>query len=179
MPIIKTTTFKNDLEKTVKFEAWCQANDTNISQVLRGFIDSIIEDSGELTLKPRLKESRRKITISCSPEDFEKFEILALKEKQTVSSLCGSIFATYIRNAPKPPRRERYIAIKALRQIMGIGINVNQIAEVMNKSVFTGKRYAPAKRELEAIKNEIKIIHSEFLQYGKGLLKFQKGEADE
>ncbi|MBW4710756.1 hypothetical protein KX928_23445 [Roseobacter sp. YSTF-M11] len=51
--------------------------------------------------------------------------------------------------------------------------NLNQMATVMNRGVFTGDIYAPTKAEMQALRREVQALRAELSKYASGRFTFQ------
>ncbi|WP_261397318.1 plasmid mobilization relaxosome protein MobC [Leisingera aquaemixtae] len=69
--------------------------------------------------------------------------------------------------------------MSGLRQIQGLATNVNQIAYAMNRGVFTGDSYAPARAEVEQLRNDVAELRQQVREFARGRLAFQLGLDEE
>ena len=91
------------------------------------------------------------------------------------STWAARLLTARLRSAPQPVKGERRPIQYAFRQLRGMATNLNQIATVMNRGVFTGDRYAPSKAELNALRQEVQALRGELASYASGRFRFQSG----
>ena len=88
----------------------------------------------------------------------------------------SQLLTARLRSAPQPVKGKRKAIQAAFRQLRGMAINLNQMATVMNRSVFTGDGYAPTKEEMQALRREVQALRADLAKYAGGRFAFQTGE---
>ncbi|WP_254604354.1 plasmid mobilization relaxosome protein MobC [Leisingera sp. ANG59] len=97
----------------------------------------------------------------------------------TPSTLAANLLTARLRAAPQPTARDRRRFMAGLRQIHGLSTNVNQIAYAMNRGVFTGDSYAPARNEMAQLRREVAELRQQVRDFARGRLVFQLGLEEE
>ncbi len=126
---------------------------------------------------PRPTKARRegKVTVRLGQEVRRALEREAKSQHVPVSTWASRLLTARVRSAPQPVAGERKIIQAAFRQLRGMATNLNQMATVMNRGVFTGDSYAPTKEELQAMRREVQALRSELAKYAGGRFAFQIG----
>lgn len=148
------------------------------SDFLRLMIDQVTEGVEAVAAEDAEPAKRRqaKVTVRL-PEDVS--EVLAADAKGqgvTPSTWAATILMAKFRNAPQPVKSQRTAIQRAFRQLRGMATNVNQMATLMNRGVFTGSGYAPSRVELAALREEVSVLRSELARFAGGQFEIQKVE---
>lgn len=164
-----------------KFGAVAAAEGLTVSDLLRLMIDQVTEDvvmaEGQSSEAKPKREA--KVTVRL-PDDVAEFLTEDAKAQGvTPSTWAATILMAKFRSAPQLVKPQRNAVQKAFRQLRGIAININQIAAVMNRGVFTGDNYAPSKIELLALRSEVSDLRSQLAKFAGGQFEIQKVEVGE
>ena len=159
-----------------RFEAVAAGHGLTSSEFLRQVIETV---SGEAELpdqRPTKARREGKVTVRLGQEVRQALEREAQTQNVPVSTWASRLLTARVRSAPQPVTGERKVIQAAFRQLRGMATNLNQMATVMNRGVFTGDSYAPTKDGLQAMRREIQALRSELAKYAGGRFAFQIGE---
>ena len=127
--------------------------------------------------KPTRARREGKVTVRLGQEVRQSHWSARRKSQHVpVSTWASRLLTARVRSAPQPVAGERKIIQAAFRQLRGMATNLNQMATVMNRGVFTGDSYAPTKEELQAMRREVQALRAELAKYAGGRFTFQIGE---
>lgn len=160
----------------IRFEAVAAEHGLTSSEFLRQVIETV---SGEAELpdqRPTKARREGKVTVRLGQEVRQVLEREAQTQNVPVSTWASRLLTARVRSAPQPVAGERKIIQAAFRQLRGMATNLNQMATVMNRGVFTGDGYAPTKDELQAMRREVQALRTELAKYAGGRFRFQIGE---
>lgn len=125
--------------------------------------------------KPTKARREGKVTVRLGQDVRQALEREARSQHVPVSSWAARLLTARVRSAPQPVKSERKIIQAGFRQLRGMATNLNQMATVMNRGVFTGDRYAPTKEEMQALHREVQVLRAELARYAGGRFTFQTG----
>jgi antitoxin component of RelBE/YafQ-DinJ toxin-antitoxin module len=161
-----------------RFEAVAAEHGLSSSEFLRQVIETV---SGEADLpdqKPTKALREGKVTVRLGQEVRQALEREAQTQHVPVSTWAARLLTARVRSAPQPVKGERKAIQAAFRQLRGMATNLNQIATVMNRGVFTGDSYAPTKEEMQALRRDVQALRAELAKYVGGRFAFQTGEGE-
>ena len=159
----------------LRFQAVAAEHDLSPSEFLRQVIETV---SGAIEAPDRMptKALREgKVTVRLGERVRLKLEREAKAQHVPVSTWAARLLTARMRSAPQPVAGERKPIQHAFRQLRGMATNLNQIATVMNRGVFTGESYAPAKGELQDLRRDVHVLRLELAKYAGGRFTFQSG----
>jgi Bacterial mobilisation protein (MobC) len=164
-----------------RFEAVAVEHGLSPSEFLRQVIETV---SGEVDVagrKPTKARREGKVTVRLGQEVRQALEREAQTQHVPVSTWASRLLTARVRSAPQPVKGERKIIQAAFRQLRGMATNLNQMATVMNRGVFTGDSYAPTKEEMQALRRDVQALRADLARYAGGRFTFQTsvGEKDE
>lgn len=175
-------TQKTDLVQTrvspaskLRFQAVAAEHDLSPSAFLRQVIETI---SGAVEAPDRMPTRalrEGKVTVRLREEVRLKLEQEAQTQHVPTSTWAARLLTARMRSAPQPVQGERKPIQHAFRQLRGMATNLNQIATVMNRGVFTGDSYAPTKGELQDLRRDVQALRLELAKYAGGRFAFQTG----
>lgn len=159
-----------------RFEAVAAEHGLTSSEFLRQVIETV---SGEVDMpdeKPTKARREGKVTVRLGQGVRQALEREAQTQHVPLSTWAARLLTARVRSAPQPVKGERKYIQAAFRQLRGMATNLNQMATVMNRGVFTGDSYAPTKGELQALRREVQALRAELAKYASGRFTFQIGE---
>ncbi|WP_306115063.1 MULTISPECIES: plasmid mobilization relaxosome protein MobC [unclassified Roseovarius] len=159
-----------------RFEAVAAEHGLSPSEFLRQVIETV---SGEADVPDQKQTKARregKVTVRLGQGVRQSLEREAKSQHVPVSTWASRLLTARVRSAPQPVTGERKIIQTAFRQLRGMATNLNQMATVMNRGVFTGDSYAPTKEELQTMRREVQALRTELAKYAGGRFRFQIGE---
>lgn len=159
----------------LRFQAVAAEHDLSPSEFLRQVIETV---SGAVEAPDRMptKALREgKVTVRLGEGVRLKLEREAKTQHVPTSTWAARLLTARMRSAPQPVQGERKPIQHAFRQLRGMATNLNQIATVMNRGVFTGESYAPTKGELEDLRRDVQALRLELAKYAGGRFTFQSG----
>ncbi|WP_299869726.1 MobC family plasmid mobilization relaxosome protein [uncultured Roseobacter sp.] len=148
------------------------------SSFVKLMIETVVgSEEGKL---PRPTKARRegKVTARLGQEVRQSLEREAKSQHVPVSTWASRLLTARVRSAPQPVTGERKIIQSGFRQLRGMATNLNQMATVMNRGVFTGDSYAPTKAEMQALRQEVQALREALARYAAGRFAFQAGERE-
>lgn len=160
----------------LRFEAAAAEHGLSPSEFLRQVIETV---SGEVDVpeqKPTKARREGKVTVRLGQEVRQGLETEARGQGVAISTWAARLLSARVLSAPQPVSRERKPIQWGFRQLRGIATNLNQIATVMNRGVFTGEIYAPTKGELQALRKEVQALRADLANYAGGRFAFQTAE---
>lgn len=166
-------------ERHAQLKAAAHAEGLTVSRYLGRLVDLGIEDVEPVAEKdgPQPKARREgKVTVRLGQEIRRELEREARGQGVPVSTWAAKLLMARVRSAPQPVTRERTRIQWGFRQLRGMTTNLNQIVTVMNRGVFTGDSYAPAKGELQALRREVQALRADLAKYAGGQFSFQTCE---
>lgn len=146
------------------------------SSFVKLMIETVV--GSEESKLPRPTKARRegKVTVRLGQEVRQALEREAQTQNVPVSTWASRLLTARVRSAPQPVTGERKVIQAAFRQLRGMATNLNQMATVMNRGVFTGDSYAPTKDQMQAMRLEVQALRTELAKYAGGRFTFQIGE---
>lgn len=159
-----------------RFEAVAAEHGLSPSEFLRQVIETVSGDVDIVNQKPTKARREGKVTVRLGEGVRQALEREAQTQHVPVSTWAARLLTTRVRSAPQPVKGERKIIQSAFRQLRGMATNLNQMATVMNRGVFTGDSYAPTKNELQALRRDVQALRVELTKYAGGRFAFQTGE---
>jgi predicted DNA binding CopG/RHH family protein len=144
-----------------------------VSALLRMVIERIVADVEPKAIRTSQSKRDGKITLRVSQEILDLLEQEATKQGLPPSTWAALLIKRRFRDAPQPSLNHRKFIRKAFLQLRGMANNLNQIAKVMNRGVFTGFNYAPSKGELKGIADSVQEARKELSHYAAGQYRFQ------
>ncbi|MGH1447078.1 MAG: plasmid mobilization relaxosome protein MobC [Cognatishimia sp.] len=159
-----------------RFEAVADEHGLSPSEFLRQVIETVSGEADAPDLKPTKARREGKVTVRLGQEVRQALEREAQTQHVPVSTWASRLLTARVRSAPQPVKGERKIIQSAFRQLRGMATNLNQMATVMNRGVFTGDSYAPTKVEMQALRREVQALRAELAKYASGRFAFQTGE---
>ncbi len=159
-----------------RFEAVAAEHGLSPSEFLRQVIETVSGDVDIVDQKPTKARREGKVTVRLGEEVRQALEREAQSQHMPVSTWASRLLTARVRSAPQPVKGERKIIQSAFRQLRGMATNLNQMATVMNRGVFTGDSYAPSKEEMQALRREVQALRADLAQYAGGRFVFQTGE---
>jgi antitoxin component of RelBE/YafQ-DinJ toxin-antitoxin module len=159
-----------------RFEAVAIEHGLSPSEFLRQVIETVSGEADAPDQRPTKARREGKVTVRLGQEVRQALEREAQTQHVPVSTWAGRLLTARVRSAPQPVKGERKIIQSAFRQLRGMATNLNQMATVMNRGVFTGDGYAPTKEEMQALRREVQVLRSDLARYAGGRFAFQTGE---
>lgn len=139
--------------------------------------DGVVAATGA-TAEPAARREA-KVTVRL-PDDVAGHLAEDAKEQGvTASTWAASILMAKFRNAPQPVKPQRKAIRRAFRQLRGMATNINQMAALMNRGVFTGDSYAPTRTELMELRRGIATLRSDLARFAGGQFEIQNVEVGE
>ncbi len=159
-----------------RLEAAAAEHGLTVSVFLRQMIDAVTGETEVPDQKPTKARREGKVTVRLGHEVRQELEAEAQTQHLPVSTWAANLLTARVRSAPQPARGERKHIQWAFRQLRGMATNLNQIATVMNRGVFTGDSYAPTKGEMQDLRRDVLALRAELARYADGRFVFQTGE---
>ncbi|WP_299960832.1 MobC family plasmid mobilization relaxosome protein [uncultured Roseobacter sp.] len=166
-------------ERHAQLKVAAEAEGLTVSKYLGRLVDLVLEDASPAEARsvvPTKTRREGKVTVRLGQEVRQVLEREAMSQHVPISTWASRLLTARVRSAPQPVAGERKMIQAAFRQLRGMATNLNQIATVMNRGVFTGDSYAPTKEELQAMRREVQALRSELAKYASGRFTFQIGE---
>lgn len=166
-------------ERHAQLKIAAEAEGLTVSKYLGRLVDLVLEDESPADVQsvvPTKTRREGKVTARLGQEVLQVLEREAQIQHVPVSTWASRLLTARVRSAPQPVAGERKIIQAAFRQLRGMATNLNQMATVMNRGVFTGVSYAPTKEELRAMRREVQALRAELTKYAGGRFTFQIGE---
>ncbi|WP_120632593.1 MobC family plasmid mobilization relaxosome protein [Ruegeria sp. EL01] len=162
-----------------RFEAVAAAHGVSPSEFLRQMVETVSDDAPAPETQhvyPPKARREGKVTVRLGMEVREMLAKEARGQHVPPSTWAARLLTARLRSAPQPVKGERKHIQGAFRQLRGMATNLNQIATVMNRGVFTGDSYAPTKVELNALRQEVHALRGDLARYAAGRFAFLSGE---
>lgn len=161
-----------------KLEALASSEGLNVSELLRLMIDQVTEGVEAAPVEDAEPAKRResKVTVRLPKDVSEIMAVDAKGQGVTPSTWAATILMAKFRRAPQPVKPQRIAIQRAFRQLRGVATNLNQMATLMNRGVFTGSGYAPSRVELAGLREEVGILRSDLARFAGGQFEVQKVE---
>ncbi|MEW2915188.1 hypothetical protein [Leisingera sp. JC11] len=169
-------------DRHAQLAAVAEANEQTVSAFLGQLIDIVLgqEESPAEPQRPSSRSRREgKVTVRLASGARDILSEEAARSGVTPSTWAANLLTARLRAAPQPPARDRRRFMAGLRQIHGLATNVNQIAYVMNRGVFTGDSYALARNEVAQLRGEVAELRQQVRDFARGQLAFQLGLEEE
>ncbi|UWQ86154.1 plasmid mobilization relaxosome protein MobC (plasmid) [Leisingera caerulea] len=169
-------------DRHARLEALAAARGQTVSAFLSQLAGIVLGDNAGPAEPPRPSSRARregKVTVRLAPDVRDMLLEEAARAGVTPSTWAASLLTARLCTAPQPMTRDRRRFMSGLRQIQGLATNVNQIAHAMNRGVFTGDSYAPAKAEVEQLRAEVATLRQQLRDFARGRLAFQLGLDEE
>ncbi|UWQ35392.1 plasmid mobilization relaxosome protein MobC (plasmid) [Leisingera sp. M527] len=169
-------------DRHAQLAAVAEAKGQTVSAFLGQLIDIVLgEEEGPAESQRPSSRSRRegKVTVRLASDARDSLSEEAERAGLTPSTWAANLLTARLRTAPQPTARDRRRFMAGLRQIHGLSTNVNQIAYAMNRGVFTGDSYAPARNELAQLRREVAELRQQVRDFARGRLAFQLGLEEE
>lgn len=166
-------------ERHAQLKAAAELEGLTVSKYLGRLVDLVLEDVPRASERPEFPTKARregKVTVRLGQEVRQALEREAQTQHVPISTWASRLLSARARSAPQPVKGERKIIQVAFRQLRGMATNLNQMATVMNRGVFTGDSYAPTKVEMQALRREVQALRADLAQYAGGRFVFQTGE---
>ena len=171
-------------ERHAQLKTAADAEGLTVSKYLGRLVDLVMEEVDPTTDPLRLPTKARregKVTVRLGQEVRQALECEAQTQHVPVSTWAARLLTARVKSAPQPVKGERRYIQSAFRQLRGMATNLNQMATVMNRGVFTGESYAPTKGEMQALRRDVQALRADLARYAGGRFTFQTsvGEKDE
>ncbi|SLN69933.1 hypothetical protein ROA7450_03798 [Roseovarius albus] len=166
-------------ERHAQLRAAAEAEGLTVSKYLGRLVELVLEDTSPVGIQSDVPTKARregKVTVRLGQEVRQALEREAQTQHVPVSTWAARLLTARVRSAPQPVKGERKIIQAAFRQLRGMATNLNQIAAVMNRGVFTGDTYAPTKDELQVLRRDVQVLRADLTKYAGGRFAFQIGE---
>lgn len=161
-----------------RFEVVAAEHGLTSSEFLRQVIETVSGEADIPDQRPTKARREGKVTVRLGQEVRQALQREAETQHIPVSTWASRLLTARVRAAPQPVTGERKIIQVAFRQLRGMATNLNQMATVMNRGVFTGDRYAPTKAEMQALRREVQGLRADLARYAGGRFTFQTGEGE-
>ncbi|WP_434286250.1 MobC family plasmid mobilization relaxosome protein [Celeribacter sp. SCSIO 80788] len=160
-------------EIRAKLEAVAGEAGLTVSGLLRLLIDNVVSKEEAPTPKSLPSKSRRegKVTARLPRGVREDLEAEAKRQGVTASSWVAAILQTRYRKAPYMLDSERRGTRRALRQLRGLSVNVNQIAHALNRGLLTGAGAELTRDELMKFRDDVADLRKALSAYAGGRYK--------
>lgn len=168
-------------ELSDRLNAAAEREGLSASSFVRLMIEAVVGLEDDETPRPTKARREGKVTVRLGQEVRQALEREAQTQHVPVSTWASRLLTARVRSAPQPVKGERKIIQAAFRQLRGMATNLNQMATVMNRGVFTGDSYAPTKEEMQALRRDVQALRADLARYAGGRFTFQTsvGEKDE
>ncbi|MFD1158935.1 plasmid mobilization relaxosome protein MobC [Roseovarius aestuarii] len=159
-----------------RLNAAAEREGLSASSFVRLMIEAVVGLEEDKSPRPTKARREGKVTVRLGQEVRQALEREAKSQHVPVSTWASRLLTARVRSAPQPVTGERKVIQAAFRQLRGMATNLNQMATVMNRGVFTGDSYAPTKDEMQAMRLEVQALRTELAKYASGRFTFQTGE---
>lgn len=168
-----------DPQRHAQLKAAAAAEGLTVSRYLGRLVDLVLEDAGpvaEQTSVPTKARREGKVTVRLGQVVRQELEAEARGQGVPVSTWAARLLTARVRSAPQPVKGERKQIRWGFRLLRGMATNLNQIATVMNRGVFTGESYAPTRAEIAGLRQDVQALRGELARYAGGRFAFQTSE---
>lgn len=123
----------------------------------------------------RRSRARRegKVTVRLATDVQTDLEIEAKGQGLTVSTWAAALLSARMRSAPQLAKSQRRQTLRGFRQLHGMAVNVNQIAQALNRGVLTEAGAELTAQEVRRLNDEVARLRQELRLFASGQYKFQ------
>lgn len=168
--------FELDEDKGQRFRALAKAHGSNASALLRDAVDAYL---GELSEQKDVEAAVRreaKVTVRLPADALAELDGQAREMRVPTSTWAAKVLTAKARGTPQPLKPQKRMVRAALIQLRGMATNVNQMARLMNKAVYSGSDYAPSRAELHQVAKGVADARTDLAAFAAGLFSLQTVE---